>query len=221
MDREMVNDRLRDAIVEGDEASWEALAAAGPIAVESFRDLLAGERRPGFPTGRDRDLIDNTTSVSCRLASRFPDEYVAAFRAPRWRSVAWVLDGYGYTRLPEVRPILIEALLSDLDWTTRMSAASSLGSFPGTESVQALLAVLDDPEYLIRYHAIRSLGTIGDQAALDRLLPLVTDPASRGVAMAATAAVRSITGRLGVMVDLPEIEPLTKSVVLPPEDSSS
>lgn len=187
---------LRDAIVAADDRSFDALAVAGSGAVQRFHDLLSGEHAIDLPAGRDRELIDNTTDISCRLAARFPDDYLAAFNNPRWLASGFVLAGLGYTRRSEAQPLLIDALQSNAPGVTRLAAASALATIPGPEAVRALLQALDDPEYLVQYHAIRSLGAIGDRTALDRLMPLATDPPNRGIGEVAGRAVKSLAGRL-------------------------
>jgi len=189
---------LQTAIVKGEEESCEALLEAGEASVTRFHEWLSGDRRISLPTGRDREFIDTTTTVSCRLAARFPDRYVALFNSPRWATYSLVVAGLGYTRKPEVIPLLIEALFSDAPGVTRLSAASALGFFPGDESVGALLKALVDDDYLVRYHAIMSLGSVGDRVALDRIRSLAETSANRGIVLAAAKAVRSIASRLGV-----------------------
>ena len=184
MDRDEIDGLLRTAVVRGNVSAMDALVSAGPAAVESFHDWLEVVRPSDLPPGTDsRVVLDNMRTVSGRLATQFPSEFVAAFQAPRWRSSSEVLYGFGKVQDPWVQPILIEVLLGDAHWSVRTTTASALASFPGDESVQALLAVLDDPEYLVQYHAIRALGTIGNRAALDRLQAIALDPPNRGVAM--------------------------------------
>lgn len=42
-------DLLRDAVAAGDNRSFQALAAAGPEAVQAFRDILAGDLKLDVP----------------------------------------------------------------------------------------------------------------------------------------------------------------------------
>lgn len=191
-----LDDLLRDAILAAADRSFEALAVAGADAVKRFHDLLAGEHAIDLPKGRDRELIDNMTDISCRLAARFPDDYLAAFNNRRWVASGFVLTGLGYTRRQEAQPLLIDALQSDAPGVTRLSAASALATIPGPEAVRALLQALDDDDYLVQYHAIRSLGAIGDRTSLDRLIPLATNPPNRGIGEVAARAVKSLTDRL-------------------------
>lgn len=192
---------LRDAVVQGEPENLEALARSGPVAVEGFRDWLAGDRTIPLPAGNDQGHIDSTMELSAFLGTRFPGQYLAAFNNARWISSTFVLCGLGYTRRAEARAILIEALASQPSEFTRLSAAMALRKIPGHDSVRALLRALDDPDYLVQYQAVESLGVIGDRAVLDRLMPLATDPPNRGIGSAAASAVKSLAERLGIDID--------------------
>lgn len=152
---------LRVAIINGDEASGQALLAAGPEGVELLRDLLKGELRLDLPAGGDRGLIDHVTAVSCALAARFPEKYAATFADASWMKHSEVLLGLGYTQRAEAVPVLITALLSDLPGTTRLSAAISLRYFRNDAATQALTNALNDPDNLVRHHAQQSLAALG------------------------------------------------------------
>ena len=202
MATDRLDDLLRQVVVSGDDASFEKLVQVGPEVVERFRACLAGEHRVEAPS--DRNAMDNTMTLSCRLARQFPDEFVTAFNSRRWIDSSFVLAGLSWTGRSEVTPILIEALGSDAPGATRLSAAKSLASFPGPESVRALMEALDDSEYLIQYHAINSLGQIGDAVSLDRLLAIAANPPSRGIALVAPRAAKNLAERLGLRVEVPE-----------------
>jgi HEAT repeat protein len=191
--REPVNKLLRNALIKGDELSFDELVSAGPIAVDEFVKFVSAE--PAVPLSGGRAFVDNIMAVSCALASRFPDKFLAAFDSDRWESSGFVLEGLGCTELPEARRLLTLALFSDLPGTTRLSAASALGSIPGPESVQALLRALDDLDYLVKYHAIKSLGMIGDLSVLDRLTSLIEASGNPGIARSASQAAEAIRSR--------------------------
>jgi HEAT repeat protein len=208
VNRNELNQLLAEAIVTADDASFEALAAAGPEAVGSFRASLAAESKLQLPLGRDREFIDNTTALSGPLARQFPDAYLAAFNSERWVDNSFVLVGLGYTGRAAAKPMLIQALRSRAPGVTRLSAAIALGYLPGADPVAALMKALDDEEHQVQYHSIRSLGQIGDRAALDRLLAIAADPANRGIAIGAPEAAARLARRLGmniqVLADLEE-----------------
>jgi hypothetical protein len=152
---------LQTAFIHGDEASLEALVAAGPECVSRFRDVLSGELRLDLPPDRVRTLIDNATAVSCKIAATYPAKYVASFADVDWMRHSEVLAGLGYTQRPEAVPVLVTALSSELPGVTRLSAAIALRYFPGPEPIRALTAVLNDPDDLVRSHAQASLVALG------------------------------------------------------------
>ncbi len=196
-----IPDLLRNAMVSGEQSALDELAAAGSGAVRRFRDFLTGDLHISLPNNRDRELIDNTMTVSAFLAWRLPYEYLDHFNDPRWESDSFVLTGLGWTGRQEAQPLLVRALRGTAPATTRLCAAKALALLPGPEAVRALLDALDDPEYLVQYQAIQSLGVIGNEKALDRLIPLATDPPNRGVGEAAARAVKLLAKRLRVQVD--------------------
>jgi hypothetical protein len=201
---DLLDELLVRAIVEGNDASFEDLAKLGPCVVSAFGGWLDGRHVLQIPSGRDREFIDNTSTLSCRLARRFPDEYLARFNSARWLTDSFVLLGLGWTGRSEALPVLIQALFSEAPGVTRLSAAIALGLLPGPDSVQVLVKALDDHEYLVQYHAITSLGQIGDKDALDRLLLIAATPSSPGIAMIAPRAARNLAQRLSVEVQVPE-----------------
>jgi hypothetical protein len=152
---------LQTAFIKGDEASVEALVAAGPECVSRFRDVLNGDLRLDLPPDRARTLIDNATTVSCKIAATYPAKYVASFADVSWMRHSEVLAGLGYTQRPEAVPVLVTSLSSELPGATRLSAAIALRYFPGPEPIRALNAALNDPDDLVRYHAQASLVALG------------------------------------------------------------
>lgn len=220
MDDQSVEDRLRDAVIHPDEATVESLLEAGPEGVVRFRDWQAGELSLSLPSGRDREFIDNTTAVSSRLASRFPDKYVETFAEVRWIRNSFILTGLGYTGRPDAEPILISALFSEAPGVTRLSAAVALRHFPTQSSVEALSRALDDSDYLVQYHAIESLGAVGDRSVLERLLQLAGNGPNRGIEHAARGAVRTLARRLGVPIAAmpPSRFPDLRRRIAPPDE---
>jgi hypothetical protein len=145
----------------GDEASIAALVAAGPEAVDRFRDALNGSLQLDLPRDQAQTLVANATAVSCTLASTYPAKYVAMFAEPGWMRHQEVLLGLGYTQRPEAVPVLVTALLSELPAVTRASAAIALRYFAGEQSHRALIRALSDPEEPVRFHAQASLEAMG------------------------------------------------------------
>ena len=65
-----------------------------------FRDYMAGARDIQLPDAPDpRGQLDNTMSVSCWLAGRYPEEYLAIFNSTQWLEHDEIVMGLGYTRL--------------------------------------------------------------------------------------------------------------------------
>ena len=193
--RESLDLLLTTAIIDGSDHSYEAFGANGPATVRHFRDYLSGARQIPLPRVSDpRGHMDNETGLSCWLARRYPEEYLATFNSTEWLGYSDVVLGLGCTRLPAATPTLIAVLEGDGDVWVRLSAARSLRHLPGDDTVVALVRALDDREYLVQYHAIGSLGEVGDRAVLDLLRPRVSSP-NRGIALAATEAVTKLTER--------------------------
>lgn len=187
---------LLGAIVGAGKAAADAYLALGPIAVERFRLWLSGEQVITLPEGRQLEFIDNSITLSCRLAAAFPSEYLEAFSSETCQRSSFILAGLPYTRRPEAQKILVEALLSDAPDVVRLNAAAGLGTFPGAESLGALRRVADskDEDSLVVYHAIRSLGAIGNRDDLKRLGRLA-ETSNRGLAEASRKAAASIQSR--------------------------
>jgi HEAT repeat protein len=194
---------LRDAILSNDDDGFERLAALGPDAVARFHDFLLRAQPLSLPS--TKQVIEAITSVSCRLARRFPDDYVELFNDKSWIDHADVVVGLGWTGRSEVVPVLIEALASDAPSTTRAKAAEALATVPaGPESVDALLSALNDPDFLVREQAVRALGQVGNQRALARLVEVAKNPPDGLLSQTAPRAARNLAARLGVEVDVPD-----------------
>jgi hypothetical protein len=186
---------LRDALLMADELRIESLSGEGRKAIDALAAYLLHQFDLGFPPGKGKAIADNLMWVSCQLAARLPNEYLAVFNFARWQTESCVLEGLGYTRSAEARPILIDALFGEGADMTRLDAASALGMIPGVESITPLLRALDDSEYLVRYQAIVALGKIGNEAALERLRSLADSP-ELGIAAVARQAVETLSIRL-------------------------
>jgi len=194
---ESLDGLLRVAIVDGSDPSFEAYGRVGALAVHHFRDYMAGARDIQLPDAPDpRGQLDNTRSVSCWLAGRCPEEYLAIFNSTQWLEHDEIVMGLGYTRLPAAKRTLIAVLAGNQGAWVRLSAARTLRHLPGGDTVRALLGAIDDPEYLVQYQAIESLGIVGDRAALDRLKSLIGS-SNRGIALAAADSVKRLAERFG------------------------
>jgi HEAT repeat protein len=188
---------LRQALIEGTEATVRALTAAGPDAIGVFEAFLSGSVDLGLPNV-GRDEVDNLMTVSLTLARAYPAQYVGTFNSARWQDNGTVLAGLGYTADPAVVAVLVAALSGDGGWPTRMDAARALRYLPGPESQAALIRGLGDSQGLVRHHAAQALGVIGDEAALSPLEALIADdPARSSVARRSIELIRERTSTNG------------------------
>lgn len=90
----------------------------------------------------------------------------------------------------------------------RAAAASSLGHHAGTQTEEALLAVLATEDPLLRYNAVKSLGQVGGRGALEALRALPTCQDSGFVSRQMSFAQALIAYRIGSEHDpLPRINP--------------
>lgn len=146
-------DRLFAAVlIEGTDDAADAWIASGPEAVDRLRTQLNGEDRVQIPEGvHPRDVLDNLTWASRRIASAYPDEFLASFPPSEWDGSPAVCSGLGGIRRPEATKRLMRLLGHEDKWV-RVTAAVALQGHRHRGLKSALLAALDDPEHLVRYH---------------------------------------------------------------------
>jgi HEAT repeat protein len=183
-----VEQRLRAALLTGDDAALAAWASTGRSGLLLLRAYLTDTWDSG-PTGdtHPRDVVDNTSAAAAVIAEADPIAFLEVFDDDRFRESGCVLTGLGRIDDPRATERLIRAARSRDQWT-RMDVAIGLGRRPSPEASLTLGDLVGDDEYLVRYHALKSLTRIGDESALPILRSMAPPSSHEGVLVEAAIA---------------------------------
>ncbi len=191
---------LVDVLTEPTPSALSAWAATGKAGLKRLRAELDGTRHAALPSSCDpRDTVEHLGAAIAALAEAEPDEFLATFSAPAWRTAPGVVTGLGVIDRPAATRRLLEAIAGP-DPRVRTDAAIGLGNREGPEVTASLVAALDDEAQFVRFHALRSLAKVGDASALDALHSLARrDDAESWELELAGAAVQIIEARAALV----------------------
>ncbi|MEO6597248.1 MAG: HEAT repeat domain-containing protein, partial [Planctomycetota bacterium] len=153
-------------------------AAAGPNLLAIAREK---GRAPGLRVAAARSLIEVDAGSGIPVVASLLQE---ASPLPDLYLLVHLLAGTGKV---EAIPVLAAALQQNGDRSVRCHAATGLGNFKGTASIEALAAAATADEYpAVRTNALRALARVAPAERLrevaERLATSDPDPALRAVA---------------------------------------